>query len=269
MRFQKNELLRQNRRNPQLERAARLRRLVVPLNEVEAEWREHGGKQHLERIGHHYNLFADLYPSPFQPRGFLRVVYRESAAEVHTGNILTASQTVSRPDVYLPPDLPPGAYSSLVFTNPDGHLCSGEKEVLHWMIVNMQQEGGLSSGTEVAPYLPPLPLRGTGFHRCVFSLYTHPQPLELSSLPRVSADSQETWLQHRTFSSPSFSAALPQLQPHTFAFFQCQWDLSVHQAFMHTLVYPEPVYGFEKRVTRRRERRSQIREKRTLRYSNM
>ena len=160
MRFQKNELLRQNRRNPQLERAARLRRctyqstfkltmtllslltlthslspaVVVPLNEVEAEWREHGGKQHLERIGHHYNLFADLYPSPFQPRGFLRVVYRESAAEVHTGNILTASQTVSRPDVYLPPDLPPGAYSSLVFTNPDGHLCSGEKEVLHWMM---------------------------------------------------------------------------------------------------------------------------------------
>ena len=41
--------------------------------------------------------------------------------------------------------------------------------------------GEMTSGHEVVPYLQPVPPRGTGLHRHVFSLYTHPSPIHVDT----------------------------------------------------------------------------------------
>lgn len=91
------------------------------------------------------------------------------------------------------------------------------------------------------PYLQPLPLRGTGFHRYVFSLLTHPEPLDLSrgQLGLVSSELEGremgTWLDQRTFSTKNLLSRYPQLKPFTFALFQSQWDSSVQHIFSNVL----------------------------------
>ena len=41
----------------------------------------------------------------------------------------------------------------------------------------------VSSGQEKVTYLPPLPLKGTGLHRFVFTLFTHPYELHQEPFP--------------------------------------------------------------------------------------
>ena len=95
----------------------------------------------------------------------------------------------------------------------------------------------INSGSEVMPYLQPLPPRGTGFHRFVFSLFTHPRPLDITEkkLGLVVADGEKgTWLDQRTFSTKSFLSR-HQAEPFTFALFQSQWDSSVQHVFSDVL----------------------------------
>ena len=108
----------------------------------------------------------------------------------------------------------------------------------------------LSSGSEVMPYLQPLPLRGTGFHRFIFSLFTHSEPLDLTTHDLVSpategeGEGEEgrgaggergTWLEQRTFSTSGFIERFPQVEPFSFAMFQSQWDNSVQHMFSNVL----------------------------------
>jgi len=44
------------------------------------------------------------------------------------------------------------------------------------------------SGKEECPYLPPIPPQGSGYHRYVFAVYSHTEPLPLELLP-----SSGTW----------------------------------------------------------------------------
>ena len=95
-------------------------------------------------------------------------------------------------------------------------------------------------GTTVMPYLPPVPPMGTGFHRYVFSLYTHTKPLPLDHAHMGVATSSSgdegktSWLEERSFSSSQFLATHP-VTPHTFCFFQAQWDKSVRHTYQHHL----------------------------------
>ena len=110
-----------------------------------------------------------------------------------------------------------------------------------------------SSGSEVMPYLQPLPPRGTGFHRFVFSLFTHAEPLDLRGeqlgcqgeqlnlrgeqlgLTAAAEGGRGTWLDQRSFSTHSFLSCHPQLELFTFALFQSQWDSSVQRTFSDVL----------------------------------
>ena len=111
----------------------------------------------------------------------------------------------------------------------------------------------LSSGSEVIPYLQPLPLSGTGFHRFVFSLFAHCDPLnfihgqfDLVSSPAAEEEEEEevggtrgsrgmTRLDHRTFSTSGFISRYPQVEPFSFALFQSQWDDSVQHIYSSVL----------------------------------
>lgn len=47
---------------------------------------------------------------------------------------------------------------------------------------------GVASGNVIVPYLPPVPPRGSGFHRMVFALYRHTQPLDPTQLKKKGGD---------------------------------------------------------------------------------
>ena len=87
------------------------------------------------------------------------------------------------------------------------------------------------AGSTVCPYIQPVPPKGTGFHRYVFSLYTHQDPLN----EEATLSEGGTWLDQRMFSTQYFLSSRPKLRPFTFSFFQCQWDSSVHNTYMNTL----------------------------------
>lgn len=56
------------------------------------------------------------------------------------------------------------SFSYLVFT-----ICS----------INIPNCGPVTLGETVYPYISPLPLEGTGVHRCVFVLYSHCDPINI------------------------------------------------------------------------------------------
>ena len=112
--------------------------------------------------------------------------------------------------------------------------------------------GNVEEGSAALPYLPPVPPKGTGFHRYVFSLYTHTVPLPqrlphatplpgdppLSNNPLSGGpETDARWLEQRGFSSAEFVCTHQEsgLKPWSFAFFQCQWDKSVSHTYKHTL----------------------------------
>jgi large subunit ribosomal protein L38 len=251
-RKQRTALLRRNRTDPELERAARTGTLSVPLDQVQREWQAHRGLDQLMRAGHHFNIYQDLYGGRvFRPRGFMEVAYGEKT--VHRGTILSPTEASQPPRVS---GLPREGLCSLVLSNPDGHLLNHNMELLHWMILNISG-GAVSSGEEVVPYLQPVPPQGSGLHRLVFTLYTHSSPITVDD--SLINQSGESWLDQRTFSMAEFLSACPSLQPFTFSLFQSLWDSSVHTAYIEDLVYPEPVYGVERDLTPRRRRQENTR----------
>lgn len=109
--------------------------------------------------------------------------------------------------------------------------------------VNIPVRGGCGSvenGSTLLPYLPPVPPQGTGFHRYVFSLYTHATPLSQDPAPVTPSGGPQAkegwWLEQRTFSSAEFlSSKECDMKPWSFAFFQCQWDKSVSHTYKHII----------------------------------
>lgn len=106
------------------------------------------------------------------------------------------------------------------------------------------------------PYLPPLPFRGSGVHRMVFTLYRHMQLLPFSCSRSPSSTSGGSWylwlwnyslgrcyllfffywfrIDQRTFCSQNF-VSTHSLVPFTFSFYQTLWDDSVSYIFSETL----------------------------------
>lgn len=259
LRFERCEVLRQNRRNPELERKARKKELLVPLESVQKEWEQFEGPKHLQTIGNHFHIYKDVFGGEFKPLTFLQVRY--GAQQVMRGNILKAKEALHPPDVAFPPLRDTNALWTLVLTNPDGNLVNNHAELLHWMVANIGHDGDVDGHTVVS-YLPPVPPKGSGFHRMVFALYRHTHPLELSKLKTGG----ESWIKERTFSSMEFQTNNAGLQPWSFCFYQTQWDESVHQTYMNTLAYPEPIYELEKELTLRQMKQQEIKQRRQLKF---
>ncbi len=109
--------------------------MEVSLDLVQSEWRERTGRHHLRNIGLHSAIYQDVFGSVFHPQGFLEVKYStpEYTHSVEQGNLLPAACACREPVVTLPEGLK-GNYSTLLLTDPDGHLTDGTMELLHWMM---------------------------------------------------------------------------------------------------------------------------------------
>ncbi|KAK3560016.1 hypothetical protein QTP86_033816 [Hemibagrus guttatus] len=98
---ERRKVMKENKKNPELERAARLRTFRIPLDEVKQEWEKTNGPYHIHRLAEHYGIYRDLFPMAyFVPRVMLRVAYGDDKdAMVHYGNHLSPSQASSAPHI--------------------------------------------------------------------------------------------------------------------------------------------------------------------------
>ncbi|NXX43088.1 RM38 protein, partial [Tricholaema leucomelas] len=265
---ERKKILKENRRNAEMERAARLRTGVcpttslpahpapgcplqclsllaalVPLDEVRAEWERTSGPFHKQRLAEHCGLFRDLFRGAvFTPRVALRVEYSqedEYLVPVYYGNMVTPSEASSAPAVSYEADK--DSLWTLLLTNPDGHLRDTESEYLHWLVTNIPGND-IKLGKEICHYLPPFPAMGTGYHRFVFLLFKQDHPIDFSEDARPMPCHS---LKMRTFSTFDFYRKHEDaMTPAGLAFFQCQWDSSVTWVFHQLLNMREPVFEF-------------------------
>lgn len=125
---ERKRILRENRQNAEMERAARLRTgqcpstslpapaalgvhllplhppslpaVLIPLDDVRAEWERTSGPFHKQRVAEHCGVFRDLFKgATFTPWVALRVQYSqedEHLVPVYYGNMVTPSEVRER-----------------------------------------------------------------------------------------------------------------------------------------------------------------------------
>ncbi|KAI1232342.1 hypothetical protein IHE44_0006798 [Lamprotornis superbus] len=268
---ERKRILRENRQNAEMERAARLRTgqcpstslpapaalgvqllplhppsllaVLIPLEDVRAEWEKTSGPFHKQRVAKHCGVFRDLFKgATFTPWVALRVQYsqeNEHLVPVYYGNMVTPSEASSPPAVSYEADK--GSLWTLLLTNPDGHLRDADSEYLHWLVTNIPGSD-IKAGKEMCHYLPPFPAMGTGYHRFIFLLFKQHSPIDFSQDARPTPCYS---LKMRTFSTFDFyTKHKDAMTPAGLAFFQCQWDSSVTTTFHQLLNMREPVFEF-------------------------
>lgn len=238
---ERKAIMKQNKTNVELERAARLRTLKVPLDRVQDCWEKSSGPFHIKRLAEHYGVFRDLFPMAyFLPQVPVRISYgQENSGRVFYGNRLTPSEAASVPQISF--EAEEGSLWTLLLTCPDEHLQDDEAEYLHWLVGNIPG-GAVQSGEELCHYLPPFPAKGTGFHRYIFVLFKQEGHINFQEDVRPSPCHS---LVDRTFKTVEFYRKhQDSITPAGLAFFQSQWDESVTNTFHNTLNMKEPVFEF-------------------------
>ncbi|KFQ40967.1 hypothetical protein N333_00956, partial [Nestor notabilis] len=238
----RKKILRENHQDTEMERAARLRTVLIPLNEVRAEWEKSSGPFHKQRVAEHCGIFRDLFKrATFTPWVTLRVEYSqdEHLVPVYYGNMVTPSEASGPPAVSYEADK--GSLWTLLLTNPDGHLRDTDSEYLHWLVTNIPGND-IKLGKEICHYFPPFPAMGTGYHRFIFLLFKQDCLIDFSKDVRPMPCHS---LKMRTFSTYDFYRKHEDaMTPAGLAFFQCQWDSSVTWVFHQLLNMREPVFEF-------------------------
>ncbi|KAJ1130154.1 hypothetical protein NDU88_008510 [Pleurodeles waltl] len=238
------QMMKQNRRNTELESASRLKTLQIPLHEVRAEWERTSGPYHLQHTAEHYGIYHDLFDAAtFVPRVPLRVEYsleQQWIMPVYHGNVVAPSEALNPPQVTF--DADKGSLWTLLLTNPDGHLQETNAEYVHWLLGNIP-ENQVLSGEEVCHYFPPFPAKGTGFHRHIFILFKQERRIDFRDDTRPKPCHS---LQKRTFKTLDFYRKhQDNMTPAGLAFFQCQWEESVTHVYHQMLNMKEPIFEFE------------------------
>ncbi|XP_069112763.1 large ribosomal subunit protein mL38-like [Argopecten irradians] len=191
----------------------------------------------------HYGLYQDLFHGCFfYPQFPLNVCYEydsESVTVVYNGNTIPPSEAEAVPQIEY--DFVADKFYTLTLTAPDSHLQDNDSEYLHWLVGNIPGDD-VSKGEELCSYLPPFPVRGTGFHRYVFMLYEHEKEIDFS---KEKMPDNCMSLQQRTFQTSTFYKNLQDdITPVSVAFFQSEWDNSVTKTFWDKLEMKEPLFEF-------------------------
>ncbi|KAM3859782.1 large ribosomal subunit protein mL38 [Diretmus argenteus] len=239
---ERKQVMKENKKDVELERASRLRTFKIRLDRVQETWEKTRGPLQIKTLADHYGIFRDLFPMAyFLPRVSLRVSYgkEDNSGQVHYGNRLTPTEAASAPRVSF--EAEEGSLWTLLLTCPDEHLLDNEGEYVHWLVGNIPA-GAVQSGDELCHYLAPFPAKGTGFHRYVYVLLKQEGPINFQEDVRRSPCHS---LANRTFKTVDFYRRhQDHMTPAGLAFFQCQWDESVTDTFHNTLNMKEPVFEF-------------------------
>ncbi|XP_029312792.1 large ribosomal subunit protein mL38 isoform X2 [Cottoperca gobio] len=240
---ERKQLVKENRKNAELERASRLRTLKLSLDHVQEIWEKTSGPFHIKKMAEHYGVFRDLFPmAHFLPQVPLRICYsQDTSAQVYYGNRLTPTEAASVPQISF--EAEEGSLWTLMLTCPDEHLLDNEAEYVHWLVGNIPG-GAVQAGEELCHYLPPFPPRGTGFHRYVYVLFKQEGRIDFQEDARPTPCYS---LADRSFKTIDFYRKhQDDMTPAGVAFFQSQWDESVTNTFHTTLNMREPVFEFSR-----------------------
>ncbi|KAJ1359756.1 hypothetical protein KIN20_018551 [Parelaphostrongylus tenuis] len=186
----------------------------------------------------HYGVFDHLFGKGvyFENVQNIDIAFGDNA--VFFGNTLSASLTSSKPQVRLE-SIKTGEYNTLIMLNLDGNPYEKQGEIVHWMVANIPDGEGVESGNEVVSYLQPLPFCGTGYHRVVFVLFRHENPLQ--RLPQLNSDS----LEGRIFQMSHFYKENEDtITPSCISFFQTSYDISVKNR-LHLMGLKSPIYEYK------------------------
>ncbi|XP_062859692.1 39S ribosomal protein L38, mitochondrial isoform X2 [Trichomycterus rosablanca] len=240
---ERRRMVRENKKNPELERADRLRTLRIPLDQVKEDWAKTNGPYQIQRLAEHYGIYRDLFPMAyFIPRIMLKVAFGDnSSAMVHYGNHILPSQASTAPRVRF--EAEENSLWTLLLTSPDEHLQDGEQEYVNWLVGNIPGNA-LHSGEEICNYISPFPAKGTGFHRYIFVLFKQESIVDFSSDHRPSPCYS---LKQRSFKTLDFYRKHEDvITAAGLAFFQSQWDESVTSTFHTLLNMKEPVFDYDR-----------------------
>ncbi|CAI9723010.1 Hypothetical predicted protein [Octopus vulgaris] len=243
----KNRFKQWNIERLKLEQDSRLLKLEIDPEKVKEESIKEQWPNNVHRIIKHYGIYRDLFDNAhFYPQPVLNVFYdydEEFTTIVYNGNKILPSEASVVPYIKLnlPSEEKDSSFWSLILTSPDEHLQDNTMEYLHWFVGNIPNDQ-IENGEVICNYLPPFPLKGTGFHRYVFLLYKQNKKLDFSSELRPPNCKS---LEERTFKNLDFYKKFEDdLTPVGLQFFQSEWDKSVTQVFHDILEMPEPSFEF-------------------------
>ncbi|XP_033123725.1 39S ribosomal protein L38, mitochondrial-like [Anneissia japonica] len=239
----RSKILHKIKNTPELERLARQRKLVVPLDEVEAEWEKTSGPYHIRDVAKNYNIFKDLFDgAEFISWSVMNISYDvddDTVMPVYWGNVVTPQEARSPPVISF--ESSNDEFWTLLLINPDGNLHEKDAENLHWFVANIPGQH-VDSGQVLCDYLQPFPPKGTGYHRFVFLLFKQEGKLDLSEEQRQLPCRN---LHKRTFDTLEFYRKYQDvITPAGVSFFQCRWDTTVTDVFHHVLEMREPSYEY-------------------------
>lgn len=236
------------RQDDELEKLARNRKLFLPLDEIEEEWKQEFGLLDVNKLAKFNGIKRDLYQSDdVILKTWLDVAFND--VKIHRGNLVNPSQLLEAPKEIMFKPINEGSYHTLVVSNLDGHPRGTGKEVVHWMICNISGDNLQNSAT-IFDYLPPLPWQGTGYHRLVFSLYE-----QQSGKIQVELNCKQNVLKDRFMSSLEF-ASNHQLTPIGAAWCQITWDDSVSESWKLVKdLSCEPIFDWEEYIEPKDEQR--------------
>ncbi|XP_061166666.1 large ribosomal subunit protein mL38-like [Saccostrea echinata] len=218
-------------------------KLKIDLDKVDEESWNTNKQEQLHRLTEHYGIFRDLFGGAyFYPHVNLDVSYDipdDYELPVYHGNRIEPSQTGRPPNVYY--EAEPDTLWTLLMTAPDSHLQDNNTEYLHWLVGNIPGNE-ISKGEVLCDYLQVFPVKGTGFHRCVFVLFKQEQKIDYSS-DRLNPNTCS--LRERSFKTFDFyEKHQDHITPAGISFFQCQHDESVRDVFWNKLGMKEPCFEF-------------------------
>ena len=250
------------REDPELERLARTRQLLVDVEQVQREWQAAHGFDELKKLCNFYQIDRDLFGGSIDPKLWLDVSFGN--VKVCRGNTIQPNLTCEVPAVNY--DCDPGGLHSLIFVNLDGHPLEEEKEIIHWAVANVSGND-ISTGDTVVSYLPAVPWKGTGFHRFVFALLEQKTRVDVSDLMLFDTDC----LAGRTFSMlEDLRDEQDLLTPVGVCWFQSEWDSSVNAScqLLDDLA-EEPIFDWEAYIEPKQEKEILKTQYSELRYRNM
>ncbi|CAL1687249.1 unnamed protein product [Lasius platythorax] len=232
------------KRNPELERAARTRKLLIDLHKVRQDWLKTEGPFHIHRIAEHYDIYKHLYGDAyFMPTVPLDVSYEledDKLAGVYNGNVIKPSEASNAPNVeYNAQD---ESLWTLIMTTPDGNLTNADNEYCHWFIGNIPGNR-VKEGEELVDYLRPIAPYGIGYCRYIFVLYKQNCRIDFSEYKRTKPCLN---LEERNWKTLEFyKKHQDQMTPAGLAFFQSDWDSSLKEFYYDTLKTRIPIFQYD------------------------
>lgn len=232
------------RRNSDLEKASRSRKLSIDLQQMRQDWLKTEGPFHIHRIAEHYgvykHLYGDAYFMPIVPLDISYQLEDDKLIRVYNGNVIKPNEASNAPNIkYNAKD---GSLWTLIMTTPDGNLTSADNEYCHWFIGNIPGNRVIE-GEELVDYLRPIAPHGIGYCRYIFVLYKQDCHIDFSEYKRTKPCLN---LEERNWKTLEFYRKYQdQMTPAGLAFFQSDWDLSLKEFYYDTLKTRMPIFQYD------------------------